>query len=637
MLHQRYSLETIESVLVPKDEWHPHPTIHERDGWNALPTAVRQAHIAAGEALLGWDVPALPATLFLEFVRNGNRENYQVPHFARRSGLEKLVIAECVENEGRFLDDIVNGVWAICEETYWGVPAHIGVQQAGRGLPDFAEPTVDLFAAETGNLLAWIDYLLGDTLDTISPLVRQRMVGEIDRRILTPLENREDFPWMGFLPRPDGRPVNNWNPWICSNWLSALLLVETDEGRRQRSVQKILRTVDFFIDPYPRDGGCDEGPSYWGRAGASLFDCLDLLESATNGAIDVYDEPLIQEIGRFIYRVQIDGAYYINFADAPALVFPDAAVVYRYGQRIDDAQMMALGEWLAVEQGLHEHGYSENGPRSAVNFQRLLRGLFALADMRTENVAPPLPRDVWLDEIQVMVARDEEGASRGLFVAAKGGHNAESHNHNDIGNFIVYVDGKPVIVDAGVETYTAKTFSPQRYEIWTMQSAYHSLLPTLDGVQQLPGRQFQASEVTHAQSDAKSTLSLNIASAYPPGANIERWVRTVTLNRGEDVQIRDEYALTEPVDEIVLSIVTPCAVELGEAGIIRFGERETVPGRRSGTGQLRYPAELFRATTETIPITDERMGGTWGQSITRVVLRAEQPSQRGSWDFQFMQ
>ena len=74
-----------------------------------------------------------------------------------------------------------------------------------------------------------------------------------------------------------------------------------------------------------------------------------------------------------------------------------------------------------------------------------------------------------------MAARSKDGSAEGLYLAAQGGHNAESHNHNDVGNFIVYADGQPAIIDVGVETYTAKTFSSQRYEIWTMQSAYHNL------------------------------------------------------------------------------------------------------------------------------------------------------------------
>ena len=87
---------------------------------------------------------------------------------------------------------------------------------------------------------------------------------EIDTRILTPNLERDDFWWMGF----GDRRVNNWNPWVNSNWLTCTLLMEPDEDRRVASVYKILRSLDNFLVPYPRDGGCDEGPSYWGRAGS---------------------------------------------------------------------------------------------------------------------------------------------------------------------------------------------------------------------------------------------------------------------------------------------------------------------------------------------------------------------------------
>ena len=38
----------------------------------------------------------------------------------------------------------------------------------------------------------------------------------------------------------------------------------------------------------------------------------------------------------------------------------------------------------------------------------------------------------------------------------------------------------PVIIDAGVGTYTRQTFSSERYTIWTMQSNYHNL-PMING------------------------------------------------------------------------------------------------------------------------------------------------------------
>ena len=86
--------------------------------------------------------------------------------------------------------------------------------------------------------------------------------------------------------------------------------------------------------------------------------------------------------------------------------------------------------------------------------------------------------DVYYKSVGLFVARDDT-----LCLAVKAGDNADSHNHNDTGSFTVYKNGLPLIIDVGVESYTQKTFSPRRYEIWTMQSAYHNL-PTINDIMQ---------------------------------------------------------------------------------------------------------------------------------------------------------
>ena len=193
MISQIYSEEKLKDILVPRDAWHPHPTIEDRNAWESLPEYIRSVHIARGERSLGYDWPTVLAVRFLDYVRTDNRGQQERVRGGRRNALVALVVAECMENQGRFLDDITNGIWAICEESFWGVSAHLGAQKAGSGLPDVAEPIVDLFAAETSALLAWTVYLLGSKLDTISQLIVPRVELEMDRRILTPLLEREDF------------------------------------------------------------------------------------------------------------------------------------------------------------------------------------------------------------------------------------------------------------------------------------------------------------------------------------------------------------------------------------------------------------------------------------------------------------
>ena len=473
------------------------------------------------------------ATLFLGYVRTGNRERYQSVSYGRRERLATLVLAECMEGKGRFVDDIADGVWAICEESWWGVPAHLSLQKKGNGLPDVTEPTVDLFAAETGTLLAWTSYLLPEALDSVSPLIRERIRLEVRRRIIDVNLERDDFWWMGF-----SRTVNNWNPWICSNWLTAVLLLEDDQERRTRSVRKILVCLDNFLDPYPADGGCDEGPMYWTRAGGSLFDCLELLHSSSGGRIDVYSNPLIREIGRYVSRAQIHGDLYLNFADAPARSRIDPSLVFRYGRAIGDSTMMRFGAFLAKEQRLGEK--AAEGRFGVLG--RVLPALFSLGAMRDIAPREPLLRDFWLPDIQVMGARSTGGSARGFFVGAQGGHNAESHNHNDVGNFVVALDGTPVIIDVGVETYTARTFGKDRYTIWTMQSAYHNV-PLINGVKQKEGREYAAREVRYQADDSAASISMNLAAAYPAEAECDRWDRTIVLSRKDSVRITDRYAL----------------------------------------------------------------------------------------------
>ena len=471
-------------------------------------------------------------------------------------------------------------------------------------------------------VMAWTYYLVGDQLDRISPLITERMSYEVERRIISVNLDRSDFWWMGF-----DRTVNNWDPWICSNWLTAVLIFERDSSRRVSSVHKILRCLDNFLNPYPRDGGCDEGPSYWSRAGGSLFDCLELLQSASQDRIDVFGSPLVQEIGRYICRAYIHDQCFINFADAPAKQQADASLIFRYGKSIDDKMMMGFGAYLAKLQHLGEGSVKE--PFGSLG--RALPTLFDLDELLATKAREPLLRDVWLPDLQVMAARSSAGSTKGFYVAAKGGNNAESHNHNDVGNFIVYYNGEPVIIDVGVGTYTAKTFSNDRYSIWTMQSASHNL-PTINGVMQRDGREYRATNVEHEADDGTALLSLDITSAYPREAKVKTWARSITLERGKDVVLVDRYTLQEFSRPFVLSLMTACTPSISKEGsiLLRRG------GGRSGRSvSISYDEHKFSAAFEPIPISDPRLQASWGTQIYRVLLTSKSHALRDEYSITF--
>ncbi len=620
MLGGTFAPENLKAILLALGDWHPFPQASERESWMKIPEIVRGAHVRQAEKHLAGDWATPKASVFLDFVRNGNRSRYEAISFGRRTQLADLVLGECIEGKGRFLDDIVNGIWTISEETFWGVPAHISAQKRGSGLPDVSEPVVDLFAAETGMLLAWTEYLLGDELDRISPLIRERIQYEIERRILKPNLERDDFWWMGL----GGQKTNNWNPWICSNWLTAALLIEKDSERRVQTVHKILRCLDRFLNSYPKDGGCDEGPGYWDRAGGSLSDCLELLSSVSQGKIDIFDRPLIKEIGRYIGRVHIADRYYINFADAPAKLSASASLIFRYGRRIGDEDMASFGAYLARQQHV-----GEDYVRGSFGcLGRVLPTLFNLEELLKAMPKEPLVRDFWLPELQVMAARSFEGSTKGLYLAAKGGHNDESHNHNDVGNFIVYSDGYPVLIDAGVETYTAKTFSGQRYEIWTMQSGYHNL-PTVNGVMEKSGREFRATDVGYKADAKKVDFSLDIAKAYPPQAGLNSWRRTLTLERGKRIVVKERFLLDSIKQPLQMTLMSWRRPELAADGMIKLENPEGLKAAKPLS--ILFDKSLFSAAIETIRLEDGQLRSSWGDRLYRILLTAKKTPRQGEF------
>ncbi|ULL17800.1 heparinase [Paenibacillus sp. H1-7] len=613
MFGQAISQEAAAERIVPVHAFRPYPDAENRSMWESLQEDVRTIWIGWAEERLEFTWPALPASRYMDFVRNGNRTRYETVYFERRRALTDLVIGECIEGNGRFMEQIANGIWCLCEESFWVVPAHMSLspQSKGYALPDVTEQVIDLFAAETGALLAWTSYLLQNRLDAECPMIGKRIRHELRRRIMEPYLDREDFWWMGFA----GRKVNNWNPWIHSNCLTVFLLTEDDSFIRSRAVAKAALSLDYFLEVYHPDGGCDEGPSYWGRAGASLFDCLELLYLASNGKIDFYGEPLVQEIGKYIYRAHIDGNDFVNFADGDAKLSISGDLVYRYGERIGDAKMSRLGAYA-----FRSNGFKRD---RIASLMRILGELNHAALLTGEPVSPPYERDVWLKDTHIFAAREHEGSAAGLYLAAKGGHNNESHNHNDVGHFIVYYNGRPFLIDAGVESYTAKTFSPQRYEIWTMQSAFHSL-PTVNGMQQEAGEDYRATNVTYAANEERAQVEMELSKAYPEEAGIVSWKRTCALLRGRGteaaVEITDMYRLREASADIVQNYLCLQSPVLLDDGTIELVNEQ---GERL---RLRYDASRWKASAEAVPVNDARMKPVWGDTLHRIRLQAVEPA-----------
>ena len=549
------------SDLLTAKTWRPFPKAGDRAGWNAVPQEVREILVQRADSANTGAWPMLLATDELEFKRTGNRSHFEGLSFGRRARLGDLVLGECVTGSGKYLDQIANGVWLICEESFWGVPAHLAAQKAGVGLADEAEPIIELFGAETAATLAWVVYLLSEGLDSVSPRIVPRVQREAQRRILDPYFTRNDFGWMGLNGKP--HHVNNWNPWINSNVLTAALVLEPEGPRRGQIVEKVCRSVDQFLADYSPDAGCEEGPGYWSRSAASFFDCCATLVSVHGGkGISVLQHPFTRAMGHYIADVHIAENLYVDYGDAHMEASPEPELMYRLGRATGDTTLAEFGAFEAKRRGLGLKG-NGGGPAS---LSRELAKVFTVQEVLAAPRYDALTRDSWYPDLGLMTAREAEGSTQGLYVALQAASNGRSHGHTDSGSFLVCHNGEPVFIDVGVGTYEAKTFSKDRYTIWTMQSAFHNL-PTINGVMQHEGNQYQASDLHYEKTGALTSVRANLATAYPKDAGVERWLRTLTLDRAaHHVELVENFSLTHEAP-VALSFMAAKEPVVQSAGV----------------------------------------------------------------------
>lgn len=579
------------------------PFLQDRFDIHALIAPYGEDFVKHAEQMADEPYPQLYASVYMQYVRNGNRSNYEALYFRRRTMLNTFVMAELYEGKGRFTDRVIDGMWLIAEESTWILPAHNWSGKPVTGsvvsLPDTFSSSddgddmkhIDLFSAGTGGQMAWLWYITAELLDKENPIIRARLYAQLHQRILHPFYTYDHDWWMGTA----GNTLNNWTPWIISNILTVIALCEDDDTLRCAGVQKSMMILDRYIKDLPEDGGCDEGPGYWAVAGGSLFDCLEILYDITDGTVDVFDEPKIRRFCEYIMNVCIKEDQYINFADAASRLNPDFRMIARMGRKIDAPRLSAFASTIVRR--------PETCPLLNAQAYRFYANL-------AEPIPAPMPfrpaEHTFFDDLQIMVSREVTDDGVGMFLAFKGGHNAESHNHNDVGQFILFDRGFPIIMDAGVETYCRDTFSSKRYTLWAMRGDYHNIAK-FNGAEQQPGGNYHANVISADTETGAMTLDLR--DAYPPDAGIVSYTRSAVLNEG-CVTIRDAWKLNAPgtAEFHYLTVEEPII----DGNVIRFA---------SGHTAAVDPA--LRISVDSVDLGGGKIAREWKREyLWRIVLSA---------------
>ncbi len=592
-----YDPINVDVILREENAPPPFAPAGDRAAWTAIRRTIGAdqyaAMIAAAETAASEPVPALPATLFLEFFRSGSRREYETPWFRRRDMMADLALAECLEYEGRFLDPLLDVAWAICEESSWEFPAH------HHDLPDVERPVIALFSALTATQLAELVLLLGEQLH---PLLQKRIRHEVDRRILTPFLTRHDFWWLHARP---GRKLNNWTGVCVGNVIAAAIYLERDPARLAEIIARGARSLDDYLETFDSEGGSTEGPGYWGFGFGNYVLAAQLVHQRTNGRIDFLADDLIRKIALFPLRTMLSPHSFVNFSDCDADITLSVPLLVYLARHYGLDALMRLANMQNAGTPIRSN--------SALSWK--LRELTWRPDPALNQRAIPAKHD-WYPDMQWMVARVDPVDPAGLAVAVKGGHNDEMHNQNDVGNLIVHLDQTSVIADIGRGCYTRQYFADMtRYEFFVNSSLGHSV-PVPNGCAQPPGEQFAARVLDHQTNDSYDLLALDLKDAYPPEAKLESLKRTVTLHR------ETPRGWVELVDEVAFAAGGSFESVLTTFGTVHTGPDSVRIEDGGAVLAVMYDPTVVTVRVNVMPDVDLATGP---RDVTRVIFALPKP------------
>jgi hypothetical protein len=453
-------------------------------------------------------------------------------------------------------------LWAFCDFALWMPQESAKLHEA------------DLFSTQCGAVLSELLHAVGDRLD---PQVARRVGQRIEERSLAAALDWRNLPiWMCRR--------NNWNH-VCFSNVIQTALHRMKEPRPLASLLVLCtHMMEFGMTGFSEDGGCAEGPMYWGYGFGHFLEAAIVLREVSGGLLNLMDSEHAQRIARYPLAVWLNGRDRCLFSDSNSGFM-----------RAHEALM--VNAFLPLPQLFNFCEKGLDGRPELQNWHDLLLAVDSPA-WRESALREPSPiSDAHLPALGFSKVVTTLADGSRVQLAATALHNAAPHNHNDLGSFVYYRDGRAWITDPGMPNYTAEVYGPNRYDNLQCGSQGHPV-PIINGHVQREGSQYRASiSVDHAAADGSKALRIDLSRAYPD-PTLTRFERKLTLSAQGDLQIADEFQFSESPGTLqeVFTTYLPCEAE-GDG--VRIGGTEGMILKSKQPGS--FAVELHEVASPCAP------------------------------------
>lgn len=576
----------------------------------------------AGEELRGVSMPPLTEELFVLYEETGNRLKYEDVYFFRRKFLAVFGMLSILDKQKEDIYKLEEVLTDICKEECWALPAHVNRKNNKEW-----RITIDLFAAETAQSLAEITSVLCNELsDQVKELVKQNVLG----RVIIPFFESK-VPYAGWEVSE-----YNWSAVCSGSIGSAALylfgnnhtlddLLEKDHLIDNKGIpseqgcsdleshklddylDRILTSLTYYIKGFPSDGTCMEGISYFTYGMTYYTTFAEQLYRYSKGKIDLLDSNKLKNISEFQQKCYFKGGNTINFSDGSSqdrfkmgltsylsLKFPTVFIPNM--DRAAEFDTDTCFRWAAIYRDyIWTKNYIEFSKKKVNMENAQIDNVQYKGQINDEHIDNKQKYKGKIDKEQKYKELIDKGhfdngrifngqvtlpdaewsichGNNGTGFAIKGGHNAEPHNHNDIGSFL-YVNQRDMhLVELGAGEYTKDYFSENRYTILCNNSFGHSV-PIINGKGQQAGKEYGCSDF---KTDGKGKINLEFSRAYEEGS-LDLLERSIyfDLENGY-TEVIDRFQGKENLKEIKENLITCYKPVVNKNEISIHGESSSI-------------------------------------------------------------
>lgn len=505
----------IEAMLPEKPQTFA-PSFDNRAPWDKLAadTEFRDATFKRADYMLTQPIPEVTEAQWDEAIRTKDRKVEKVLDL-RRNRLAVFMLSEGMQNQGKYVPAILKEIETICGERSWVFPAH----QSFTG-------SNDLGSAMTSWSLATAIGMLGDRMPDS---LRQTVKENISRRVITPyLDQSRDASLKKDWWRTN---ENNWNAVVHAGIVGSALTTVDSRAERAEVLAVAISETPFYLGGFAADGYSHEGMGYWKYGFGHFILMAETVYSATSGRIDLLKDPVARKLAEFPLRFDVAEGIY------PA--FGDCQLYEQQPTWIYNILSSRFGIGLPTKRSLVLDG-------TFYNFLYAWGVNLGFAAESAASQPEPRPLRDWFENNQVLVARTAPGVTPSLGVAMKGGNNGIAHSHNDLGQFVVALNGKLILTDPGMMDVGGQIYGPNRYDSAINNSYGHSV-PVVGGKLQGNGPAFGAQVVDKSFSDKLDSVTLSLRGGYNLFA-INELTRRLELDREAGrITVTDHLTADKPI------------------------------------------------------------------------------------------